>query len=95
MCFALEWRLPILEWNVVRVYRRVFGDRFPAIEREHREFAREILPESGVDARRYNIALLDFGALVCEKLDPQCSVCFATDYCEYYADLRVEGRSDG
>ena len=95
VCFALERRLPILERNVVRVYRRVFGDRFPSTEREQREFAREMLPESSVEARRYNLALLDFGALVCEKLDPRCSACFATDYCEYYADLRVEGRSDG
>lgn len=76
--------LPILDRNVVRVYDRVFGQRFPDSEIGREEFAREILPESGSLARKYNLAL-DFGAIVCEKRDPNCESCFASDYCSYYS----------
>jgi A/G-specific adenine glycosylase len=48
------------------------------------EFAAKMLPDDGTVARSYNLALVDFGALVCEKRQPQCEICFAADYCDYY-----------
>lgn len=89
LCFALECALPILDRNVVRVYERVFGSAFPEKKSEQRAFAAEVLPENGREARRYNLALLDFGAVICEKLEPRCERCFATDYCTYYESLDV------
>jgi A/G-specific adenine glycosylase len=83
LCFALERRRPIVDRNVVRVYERVFGDAFPEDTRGRREFAEAMLPESEAVARTYNLGLLDFGALVCQKRDPLCETCFATDYCAY------------
>jgi A/G-specific adenine glycosylase len=85
LCFALERPLPILDRNVVRVYERAFGDGFPSKEREQVEFAERVLPESGAEARTYNLALLDFGAEVCRKSDPQCDGCFASPSCVYAA----------
>lgn len=86
LCFALNERLPILDRNVVRVYDRVFRDEFPSTVSERREFARELLPETSEEVRTYNLALLDFGALVCRKRDPACDACFANEYCRYYAE---------
>ena len=87
VCFARARRLPLLERNVVRAYERVFGDGFPESPKARREFAGEMLPEDGQTARVYNLALIDFGTLVCTKLDPHCTECFASDYCEYFSSL--------
>lgn len=83
LCFALERRLSIVDRNVVRVYERVFGSEFPEDSGRQEEFATQMLPESGTDARAYNLALLDFGAAVCQKREPQCEECFASGYCTY------------
>ena len=84
LCFAKSERLPILDRNVIRVYDRVFGDEFPGATERRREFAVEMLPSDKEVARKYNLALLDLGTLVCEKRDPQCRDCFAREYCSYY-----------
>lgn len=86
LCFALERRLPIVDRNVVRVYQRVFDDAFPSGEVARMEFARDALPDTGAEARIYNLALLDFGATVCRKQSPDCATCFASDYCAYARD---------
>lgn len=84
LCFTRDEPLPILDRNVKRIYRRVFGERWPASRAEQREFASQLLPPD--DARAYNLALLNFSASVCAP-DPNCSICFASEYCEYYRDL--------
>jgi A/G-specific adenine glycosylase len=86
LCFALDERLPIVDRNVGRVYRRVFGDHWPEEEVAQWSAAEELLP-AGDSARRYNLALLDFGATVCAP-DPRCEVCFAREYCEFYRSER-------
>lgn len=84
LCFALERPLPIVDRNVVRTYRRVFGEEFPESDSDQREFAAAMLPEGGRRARSYNLALLDFGALVCTSDSPLCSECFASSHCTYF-----------
>jgi A/G-specific adenine glycosylase len=88
LCFAEARPLAILDRNVHRVYERVFGSAYPDEQAERAAFAEALLPEEGPEARRYNLALLDFGAAICHKRDPRCSECFASRYCSYY-------RSDG
>lgn len=84
LCFACERPLPIVDRNVVRIYNRVFDSDFPDSESNQRAFATQMLPGDGSEARRYNLALLDFGALLCQKLDPKCETCVASEYCRYY-----------
>ncbi|WP_237718915.1 HhH-GPD family protein [Halogranum rubrum] len=83
LCFAFNRRLPIVDRNVDRVYRRVFDDRWPRTKSEQWETALELVPES--DPKRYNLALRDFGAAVCTP-DPRCEACFANKYCAYYQE---------
>lgn len=90
VCFACSRRVPILDRNVVRVYDRVFGGSFPESRTDRRAFAERLLPETGIETRRYNLALVDFGALVCEKRRPRCEECFAADYCRYYDTVREQ-----
>lgn len=85
VCFTGIERVPILDRNVRRVYRRVFGEEFQEATNEE-EFAWSILPDHPDTTRTYNLALLDFGAAVCRKPEPDCESCFASRYCAYYTD---------
>ncbi|WP_227134785.1 hypothetical protein [Halorubellus salinus] len=83
LCFALEEELPIVDRNVDRVYRRVFGDAWDTLrEEEQYQFAEEVLPTG--EARSFNLGLLDFASLVCTANEPACGSCFANGYCPYY-----------
>jgi len=84
LCFSRGHRLPILDRNVERVYSRVFGADWPESTSEQFDFAERLLPTD--DPRTYNLALLDFGAAICQP-DPLCEQCFANDYCKYYETL--------
>ncbi|GAD52053.1 A/G-specific adenine glycosylase [Halarchaeum acidiphilum MH1-52-1] len=85
VCFACGEALPVLDRNVKRIYGRVFGARWPDTPSDQEAFAHDLLPED--EARTYNLALLDFGAAVCTG-DPRCEICFAPEYCTYYAAAR-------
>lgn len=84
LCIADERPLAILDRNVNRVYERVFGSQYPDGRPERVEFAESLLPEASDEVRRYNLALLDFGASLCHKRDPRCNQCFASQYCSYF-----------
>lgn len=84
LCFARGDRLPVLDRNVERVYSRVFQDAWPKSSADQLAFTKRLLPD---EARAYNLALLDFGALVCQP-DPLCQECFANEYCDYFRESR-------
>lgn len=83
VCLAKDEPVPLLDRNVDRIYRRIFGDTWPEREADQIRFAERVLPET--DVRRYNLALLDFAAAICQP-EPRCEECFATEYCAYYRE---------
>ncbi len=83
LCFALNEPLPVVNRNVERIYRRVFGDWPDSFTKQYR-FAARLVPED--EAQVCNLALPDFAAAVC-KPDLLCVCCFTADYCEYYREL--------
>lgn len=84
LCFGARERRPIVDRNVARIYDRVFGDDWPNDDARQRTFAAAMLPDGATAVRRYNLALLDFGAEICTKRSPSCDSCFASDYCKFY-----------
>ena len=84
LCFAFEQPRPIVDANVVRVYNRVFSKDFDYRDEDMWSFASEVLPAD--DAQRYNLAILDFAALICTPKIPNCDSCFFTDSCRYYRE---------
>jgi len=90
LCFSEHEPYAIVDKNVRRVYSRVFAEEWPTSTSEKRDFARRLLPEER--ARSYNLALLDFGALVCTPRLPDCKQCFASDYCTYYNNVEMQDR---
>jgi len=81
---AFSRRSPMIDINVMRIFGRVFS--IPSSPRAGppkrlREAVLEAMPPG--DEARFNLALLDFGALVCRKRDPQCATCPLANLCDY------------
>jgi A/G-specific adenine glycosylase len=81
--FAFNQSVPIVEANTARVLARLFGFREPIDCDAGREtlwqYAASLLSKS--NARNYNSALLDLGALVCLPREPKCNICPAKEFC--------------
>jgi len=90
LVFAYNRPLGVLDTNVIRVLRRVFGVQAKtARARTDRDLwaaASELVPLG--DARDYNLAILDFAALVCVSGRPRCDECPLSDQCKYFEARR-------
>lgn len=68
---------PVVDGNVKRVFARLFDISNPVSDRESLRFieesARALLP--GGEARSFNQALMELGAVVCTPRNPLCSQC--------------------
>ena len=91
-CFAYNQAMPIIDTNTVRVVGRYFGFKTHA-ESRRRKPVREVIKAvtSKTNARRYNYAFLDFAALVCKAIEPECPNCPLRNKCIYgQAKLRID-----
>jgi A/G-specific adenine glycosylase len=70
-------RLPLLDPNFIRIYKRVFGltsnHSRPRTDKQLWENALHLIPRRNVS--RYACAILDFGAVVCRARNPKCLEC--------------------
>lgn len=57
------------------------------VRKKFERFAGELLVED--DARNWNQALMEFGALVCTPKNPDCASCVVQDCCQSYANDTV------
>lgn len=82
---SLAFNLPYcaVDGNVERVFARVFDLNTPVKSARNRRFVREearaMIPES--QAREFNQALMELGALVCRPRSPDCAVCPVDGLC--------------
>jgi A/G-specific adenine glycosylase len=85
LSFAFHKDAPIVDTNVRRVLRRLFGvpgnPLRAAANKRIWQLAEAILPPG--KAYVFNQALLDFGALLCLARTPRCSVCFIAKRCQW------------
>lgn len=75
LCFAFEKKIPIVDANVGRIISRFFNlevKSAPSRDKQLFSFLEELIPDN---ARDFNFALLDFGALVCKAQNPSCEEC--------------------
>ena len=83
---AFNQKKPILDGNVKRVFTRVYGIKDWAgvisVENKLWELAEKNLPESKVG--KYNQALMDLGATLCVRRDPNCSQCPINKSCKSF-----------
>jgi len=84
--FAFGRRATVVDTNVRRVEARVVSGAAlpaPALTRAESTLATALLPEDDEDAARWNVAVMELGALVCTARSPQCDVCPVADLCAW------------
>ena len=87
--FAYGHRHPVVDTNTRRVIARsVLGkdDAGPPSARRDLAAMTELLPVDHLDARRFNAAIMELGAIVCTARRPDCSICPIRDACAWRRD---------
>lgn len=87
--FAFGERAVVLDTNVRRVLGRlVTGQALPSptLTRPEREVAADLLPESARTSARWNVAVMELGALTCTARSPRCGQCPVADQCRWRAE---------
>jgi A/G-specific adenine glycosylase len=82
--FAYGERAAILDGNVKRVLARVFG---VGDEKSLWPLAERLLPQKGIEA--YTQGLMDLGATVCTRGNPQCGRCPVSNACVARKEDRI------
>lgn len=81
--FAYKEQVAVLDGNVYRVLARVFGKHeniaAPASKKVFEELANQLIPADEPDT--YNQAIMEFGAIQCTPVAPDCLFCPLQDQC--------------
>ena len=87
---AYEQAAAVLDTNVARIIERFFGIQGERVKSRCKILwaaADAIAPEKEVS--KWNLTLLDFGALVCTARKPRCEVCPLSEECCYFASAKL------
>ncbi len=90
LCFGFGKKIPIVDANVGRIISRFFGIEVksaPSRDKNLFSFLMELIPDN---ARDFNYALLDFGALSCKAQKPLCEECPLNPKCLYFTRTLIE-----
>ena len=91
MSIAFNENYCVVDANVKRVFARLFDcdhpTTSPALKSFCTEKAAELLPAR--QARNFNQALMEFGALICLPRSPQCGSCPIAEHCQSLANDKV------
>jgi A/G-specific adenine glycosylase len=84
LCFGFNKKVPIVDVNVTRICQRFFGLETygdPRVDTHIWELSERIIPNKKF--KEFNLALLDFGALICSSKNPRCEVCRLKSRCDF------------
>lgn len=81
---AFNQEKPIVDGNIIRLIARLKNDarntRDPKVLKEYWQIAQEWIPKK--EARNFNQAMMEFGALICTPKNPECSDCPLKSHCK-------------
>jgi len=88
---AYKKRFAVLDTNVIRIIDRFFGIKSsrsrPRTDPALWSVANQLLPRRVDICKKWNYALLDFGALVCSHYSPRCKECPCRRKCSCFSVL--------
>ena len=87
--FAYGDRHPVVDTNVRRVIARAIdgnAEAGPPSTRRDLAAMQALLPTDPVDARLFNAAAMELGAIVCTARSPRCEQCPIADNCRWRAE---------
>lgn len=77
LSFAYSKDVPLVDTNFIRIIHRVFGIKSQKSrarnDKKLWKFAQSLIPEG--NSKNFNLAILDFAAIVCRAKAPKCHVC--------------------
>lgn len=91
--FAFGERVPVVDGNVYRVLARVFGIQDDITTTQARKTFAALatrLIQSAEDSARYNQAIMEFGAIQCTPVAPDCLLCPLQQQCVAYLTGRQQ-----
>lgn len=84
---AFNQEQPIVDGNIIRVLARLLNDpsntRDRATMEHYWHLAEKLIPKG--EARNFNQAMMEFGALQCTPKNPKCGTCPLQEKCEAFA----------
>ena len=83
LSFGFDQPFAVVDGNVQRIFRRVFGpiSRQDARRASDQSIADTLLPKS--NHRQFNFALIDLGSLLCRPAHPKCGQCPLLSFCKH------------
>ena len=84
--FAYGVRIPVVDTNVRRVQARAvtgIAQAAPSLNVAENRLAAELLPQDPIEARVWNVAVMELGALVCTAARPDCARCPIAGQCAW------------
>lgn len=87
-CLTFNERAPMIDINVMRILHRVFSVPFKprnTPSKKLRQLVLDLMPEG--EEVRFNLALVDLGALLCRPQKPQCTLCPLSPICEFHQQM--------
>ncbi|WP_193554042.1 A/G-specific adenine glycosylase [Rothia koreensis] len=91
--FAFGDRQTVIDTNIRRVQARaISGKALPSkgLTAAETRLAESLMPDDDATAVRWNIAVMELGALVCTAKSPRCDICPVLDQCAWVAAGRPE-----
>jgi len=89
--FAFDRQVPVLDGNVYRILARYANEATPMDTTAGKKHFQQLVERAlgkqpkKIPARRFNQAIMDFGALVCTPRNPGCGTCPLSKSCKAYA----------
>ena len=90
--FAFNLPHAVVDGNVYRVLSRVFGIRTAVDTTEGKKYFNK-LAEELLDKKQpgiYNQAIMDFGAVVCKPVSPECEECYLRKHCYAFVNNAIK-----
>lgn len=84
--FAYGVRIPVVDTNVRRVQARAVtgvAQAAPSLNAAENRLAAKLLPEDPAEAKVWNVAVMELGALVCTAARPDCARCPIAGQCAW------------
>ena len=83
LCMAFNKKTVMVDANFGRVLGRIFygKEEYPPSKNNTWKLAKDLIPNIGF--RKFNLGIIDLGALVCKPKSPKCELCPFEEVCIY------------
>ncbi len=90
LSFSQNKDVPLVDTNFIRIIDRIFGFKSEKSrarnDKKIWEFATMLVPKGR--SREFNLAVLDFAAILCKAQKPRCDICPLIKYCVFHKKIK-------